>query len=270
MTRASKRTDSRSCALWALPCLTVLLGVMGCDAGGATAPSGGIVPPRGPANLSLIDSLEDGDGWIDEVSGRAGPWYTYNDGTDGGTQYPRGGDPYGADFASDTHKTDFGVSVGFARTAGEGFADWGAGFGFDLAHPDTAGKSAYSAAAYTGMKLWVRALVGDEYISVMSIKLLDSDNVPPTEGGVCIEAPSARCQDVFSYTITLQGGTGTPDFSVWQPITVKWADFKQAGWGKVAANGPDLGALLAIHFQFDSPGGKKFDVSIDDIAFTTD
>jgi hypothetical protein len=279
MTRDNKSSDNRSRALWALPCLTVFLGAMGCDAGGATAPSGGIVPPKGPANMSLIDSLEDGDGWIDEVSGRAGPWYTYNDGTADGTQYPHSGDPYGADFGSDTHKTDYGVSVAFARSSGTGFTDWGAGFGFDLAHPDTAGKSAYNAGGYTGLRLWIRTAGGADSITSMTVKILDSQSVASGEGGVCVEgtqnpdATHTRCGDAFSYSIQLQASgsvTADRDFSVWQGGDIKWADFKQAGWGQQAKTGVlDTTALLAIHFQFDSPAGRAFDVSIDDISFTT-
>src|SRR5690606_26213567 len=36
----------------------------------------------------LIDDLEDGDGFIVEHEGRLGEWFTYNDGTPGGTQSP--------------------------------------------------------------------------------------------------------------------------------------------------------------------------------------
>src|SRR5690242_15575186 len=104
------RSVPGSLAHWALPGLCAALSAIACDPGGATAPSGGATPPSGPANQSLIDSLEDGDGWIDEVAGRAGPWYTYSDGTAGATQSPRGGDPFVADFAAQTHKTDYGVS----------------------------------------------------------------------------------------------------------------------------------------------------------------
>jgi hypothetical protein len=32
---------------------------------------------------TLIDDLEDGDGWICEVAGRHGPWWTAGDGSDG-------------------------------------------------------------------------------------------------------------------------------------------------------------------------------------------
>lgn len=279
MTHAATRSRHGSFGLCILPGLSIALLAIACDPGGATAPSGGATPANGPANQSLIDSLEDGDGWIDEVAGRAGPWYTYNDGSAGATQSPRSGDPFVADFAATTHKTDYGVSVGFARTTGGGFTTWGAGFGFDLAHPKTAGKSPYDASAYTGLHLYVKAVVDgpntpkeQQHVTAISINLLDSDNVPPSGGGVCIDdskvTPAKKCQDVFSYNIALQGGT--KDFSTWQEVKVKWTDFAQAGWGTPApSGGPDLGALLAIHFQFDK-SGKQFDVSVDDIAFTTD
>src|SRR5262245_48546115 len=109
MTRAAKSETDRS-KLAALPSLCLVLAAIGCDPGGATAPSGGLTQPNGPPTQSLIDSLEDGDGWIDEVSGRAGPWYTYSDGTLESVQFPRGGDPFGADFAEDTHTTEYGAS----------------------------------------------------------------------------------------------------------------------------------------------------------------
>lgn len=287
MTRATNRNDRASHILWALPSLTLLLGAIGCDPGGATAPVGGIVPPKGPANLSLIDSLEDGDGWIDKTANRAGPWYTYNDATASATQYPASGDPYNADFASDTHVTDYGVSVGFARTTGTGFSGWGAGVGFDLSHPQNASKAPYNASGYNGLRFWIRARIDDpsvaqadrQYISLMTVKVLDSQSVGGGEGGVCLPSGTKKCGDAFSFPIQLQAaGSTTPagpcanapcDFSKWQKIDVTWDKFKQAGWGVPAATGSlDTTALLAIHFQFDSPGGRDFDVSIDDISFT--
>ena len=74
--------------------------------------------------IALIDNMEDGDTWIRQWGGRYGMWYSFNDGTSGGSQIPSG----------DFEMTDGGYSSSnySAGSSGSGFTDWGAGIGFDL------------------------------------------------------------------------------------------------------------------------------------------
>jgi hypothetical protein len=73
--------------------------------------------------------MDDGDGRITTADGRQGSWWTDNDGTDGGVQFP---DPNN-DFTMSSIGSTYPLtgSKMAARTYGSGFTDWGATMAFD-------------------------------------------------------------------------------------------------------------------------------------------
>ena len=99
----------------------------------------------------MLDDFEDGDGAIIMSGGRQGFWYTFNDGTAGGSQTP----------PSTAVVPDSGgacESANALHTTGSGFATWGAGIGVDLNNLGGAMgvKMPWDASAYTGIVIAAR------------------------------------------------------------------------------------------------------------------
>ena len=192
----------------------------------------------------LIDDLEDGDGWIRMVDGRAGAWFTYNDGT--GTQTPAAT----AEFLPAAGGP--GASRFCAHTSGQGFTSWGAGMGFDLATPafadgGAAMRSAFDASRYTGIAF---AAKGNAPIRVMVVTTAVE---PPSAGGTC--QAGALCEDAHGLAVTPSAN--------WAVVMVPFAQLTQSGWGQAAAF--DARTLLGVEFQTDP--NVTFDFSIDDVRF---
>ena len=153
--------------------------------GGAGGPDAGAEPPPCTA---LLDDLEDGDGAILRCKDRVGSWYTYNDGTRGGTQTPLPGRPF------------LPVSPGHdpsqyaAHVAGSGFTTRGAGMGFDLSCAPGGTKSPCDASGYSGVTFWAKAAATTHiYLNIPDI---NTDR----EGGVC---QGMGCGDHFGEGIDL-------------------------------------------------------------------
>jgi hypothetical protein len=220
----------------------------GCDPGGD-----GVIrigPPPGPPELSLIDSMEDGDGIIDEVEGRQGPWYTYNDET--GNQDPLQGEHCPPKYLERANPTKYGRSRFAMHTSGTGFTGWGAGVGVDLNNElGGPGKRLYDASAYSGVGFWIR-LGGDAHS--VRLKVLDAQTTPPGDGGTCTAATG--CQNSFGYLMN--------DLTKeWQYREISWEDLVQENWGERFPTVQES-KLLSIQFQF--PKVVPFDVWIDDLV----
>lgn len=193
-----------------------------------------------PPCTALIDDLEDGDGWIIRCLTRGGPWYTYNDGTAGGTQTPLPGRPFLPD-------TPGYMSKYAAHTKGSGFTSRGAGMGFDLNNP--AGKRAtYDASAYKGLTFWARSTSSPLH---MYVNFPDRDTDPA--GGVC-----TTCNDSF--------GKGIDITTTWAQYTVLFSTLSTDGIGMPAPKAFDPAHVYSI--EFHTPFSTVFDFWVDDIAFT--
>jgi hypothetical protein len=199
-----------------------------------------------PTDPDLIDDLNDGNDNIRNVGGRVGVWFTFHDETDGGVQTPPG------DFTPTMPGAD---GMGFAaKTTGQGFAEWGAGIGFDLNTPSSATKKGkYNASAYTGVKFKAKAKVAIPIrFSIQTAAVLEKDL-----GGTC--TPSTvehfECDDVHGKAISLTTG--------WLEYTVPFAQLAQENWGLPALF--DKATLTAIQFQIGP--GLVFDISVDDVRF---
>lgn len=220
--------------------------------GSGTGGSGGdtMADTGTPGAVDVIDDMEDNDGSIAAVNGRVGAWYTYNDQTAAATQIPKQGDPFamtaggrdGSGYAANTH--------------GSGFTVWGAGYGFNLKDPGDgdggSAKSTYDGSAYTGISFWAKAGPGSDKGMRVNVSNKDTD---PT-GAIC--APMDKCSDHFGSPVTLT--------TEWAKYTLPFAKMAQSGWGQSVAKF-DVSTLYAVQFQVGK--NATFDVSIDEVAFST-
>ncbi|MCX4240806.1 hypothetical protein [Paraliomyxa miuraensis] len=196
----------------------------------------------------LIDDLEleagqmEPDHLIPSIDGRVGFWFTYNDGSAGGTQEPP--DPF-TPSAGGADGTDHG-----ARTWGNGFDAWGAGMAVSL-NNDFSGDCPYDVSAYTGIGFWMQG-TGSVRMHVST-----QATVPPELGGTCNAAPG-MCHDDHGVDLAAAGS--------WTYHEVRWNEMTQQGWGQAAVFDP--GTVMQLHWQV--PPGASFDVWVDELVFLTD
>ena len=204
--------------------------------------------------VELVDDLEGDTGFLPPVSGRDGPWYTYNDGTAGGMQVPP---PWPASAfipvptaPAFSNPVTGAMSAFSAETSGSGFTTWGAGMGFEFVLSDAQGKPRpYDAHGYKGVLFWARTTAGE----ALDVRVTLSDANTNSSVGAC--GASSEC-DAFG--IDIEPG---PD---WIPFPMMFADMRQESWG-IQYQGLDASALYTMNFQV-SPG-VTFDVAVDDIYF---
>ena len=203
---------------------------------GAGGALGGVITPV--AMRSLVDDMEANVSTILESDGRAGYWYTFNDGK-GGTQLPA---PFGP-FVPDLSNGGYPGSTHARHTQGAGFTSY-AGFGFDLNnHSGT--RQVYDASAYTGVVLWTRGNVK------LRALFATRATAPLNEGGTC----TSNCNDSF--------GLDLAPSQEWIEQTVPFASLAQSGYPSAGPFDPQ--ALLGIAFAV--PPGNEFDVWVDEIGF---
>jgi hypothetical protein len=190
------------------------------------------------AMRSLVDDMEAYVSSIPESDGRAGYWYTFNDGQ-GGTQQPAPNGPFLPDLVSG----GFPGSTRARHTQGAGFSSY-AGFGVDL--NNRAGqREAYDASAYKGIVLWLR---GSGQVRAM---FPTRATAPTTEGGDC----TSSCNDSFGLNLTASED--------WSEQTVPFSALQQLNTASALAFDPK--ALLGIAFSLQV--GGNFDVWVDEIGF---
>ena len=204
--------------------------------GGTTGAGGGTPGTVTILPANLIDDLEDGDGSISALGGRVGAWYTYNDKTAAGTQTPTVGDPFMPSAGGNG-------STKAAQTSGSGFAEWGAGFGFDFNNSGSA-KGIYPVTAFTGIVFSAKG-------TPFRLKVLTTGTVPTAEGGTC---STTKCGDNFGKPVA---ATAT-----WQQFVVPFASLTQEGWGdKTTFDGATVTGV-----QFQVAANVTFDISVDDVG----
>jgi hypothetical protein len=187
--------------------------------------------------------------------GRWGSWFTYNDNSDGGMQWPVMGGAClpslipGGGRCGDLHGMN---------TYGWGFTGYGAGIGFDLNHPDSMARAPYDAHMFNGIVFFGLGPAADAGgTQTVKVQFLTSATTPISAGGTC--PTTATCNDHYYWTATLPG-TG------WVPIKVDWSDstnFRQDNWGTQVAWDPKT--LLAIQFYVNP--ANSFNFWVDDISF---
>jgi hypothetical protein len=189
-----------------------------------------------------IEDAEDNNNQILVQDGRAGYVYTYVD-PSGSTIDPPGGavftmSPGGA------NGSQFALRIHGDLAKGEPIY---AALGMNFADP----RGPYDLSKYKGVSFFAKKGPGTS--SKVRIKFPDKNTDP--DGGVC-----GHCANDFGMDLTLS--------EEWQKYTVPFSALRQqAGWGNPRPRGLDTSAVYALQFQV-SEKGKKFDVTIDDIAFT--
>jgi hypothetical protein len=240
----------RSALLISLCGLTSLLPA--CGGGGDDGGDDGVVEPI-PEEL-LIDDIEDGDGAIPEVSGRYGAWFSYNDETATTQQPAPDGEFTGTEGGPDG-------SLFYARTTGDSFTLWGAGFGFDLNNTGVDGpagmgeKKAFDASAHQGIRFMAKGNVP------VRVGLLVSAVVETTYGGGCtpptedMPAEGTECGDAHGKQLSLTDS--------WKEYRISFEGLSQGGWGVTADFDP--ATITSVHFDIEQ--GLTFDVGIDNLGF---
>lgn len=217
---------------------------------------------------ALIDDLEQETTLIPSIEGRIGAWYTYNDESDGGEQYPKpNADPF-----MQTHEHN-ARGIYAARTYGGGFTMWGAGMGFDIHNipceadedgnpidencdPDGM-RMPYDIGGYSGIAFFAKSLLGPTDVM---FKVPTTLETPLDDGGDCDpddDSMGKPCEDSYNFMFTAG--------SEWTLIEVEFEDdLKQGGWGEKF--GWDPSAVLG--FQWQVPQTEpEFDILIDEICF---
>lgn len=181
----------------------------------------------------LIDDFEDGDQLSLVHDGRNAGWYFYNDETTGTQDVSVVADPTG----------ERGIVL---SVKGEGFAEWGSGFGVSMNWAE--GQCTYDASIYDGVQFWARGS-GNPRVTLQNISVR-----PVADGGEC--PADASCFDSHGVALTLT--------DEWTFVKLPFTSFVQAGWGTPV--GPLLPeAIYLMEFQF--PALDTFDVSLDDVSF---
>jgi hypothetical protein len=189
-----------------------------------------------------IEDAEDNNNQILVQDGRAGYVYTYVDPA-GSTIDPAGGAVFtmspgganGSQFALRIHGDIAKTDTVYAA------------LGMNFADP----RGPYDLSKYKGVSFYAKK--GPGTTSKVRIKFPDKNTDP--EGGVC-----GHCSNDFGMALSLS--------EEWQKFIVPFSALRQeAGWGNPRPRSLDTSAVYALQFQVNDKG-KKFDVMIDDIAFT--
>ena len=188
----------------------------------------------------MIDDMEDGDGFICELNGRNGHWYTFSDGTITAELMPPG------DFDPTLIPRGRESSRYAAHFAGSGFTEWGAGMGLNM----HGARQPYDATTVDGIKFWLKSTVP------VDVLLRTLETYDASFGGQCEDTSSPlNCNNPFAFSITAPG-------SDWVEYEVPFVAFGQYAGGTLRWNPRDLVAI-----QFSVPPGTTFDVWVDDLRF---
>jgi hypothetical protein len=206
----------------------------------------------------LIDDMEGRGvptGWLDGVSvanPRAGTWFVFDDGTDGGMLTPAPAPAGSAAQIIATIPGGRGASAHAAHVVGNsGFTNYGAGMGFNL-NVDAGSPHVYDATAYQGFTFWARA-AGDASSTVVLFNVLDRNTAMPPSGGIC---DGGACNGSFGSTLVLT--------DAWQLFTVHYTDLRRPVWAISDGSPFDPSNMIGCQFQVE---GQAFDLWVDDIYF---
>ena len=215
-------------------------GVTGGDESGDGGTTAGMVELDA---ANMVDDLEDGDDAIIEQNERGGSWFLYNDETTDATQMP---DPNGSFVPTEGGPDGSGF---YAMTSGSGFAEWGAGMGFDFQN-DGVTKTPYDASEFTGIAFHAKGNVSLR-VNLMTNAILDE-----TLGGACVPegGDTGDCGDGHGVDVDLTDS--------WTQYQIPFDSVTQAGWGVAADFNP--AEIISMHFQVAQ--GQDFEIGIDNIG----
>lgn len=182
----------------------------------------------------MIDDFEDGNTATIDDDGRGATWYFYDDMTQGERDDAVDVDPLGARSGKVLYVT------------GNGFTDWGSGFGAGMRW--NTGQCTYDASAYDGVEFWIRG-TGSTRVTLQNLSVR-----PVDLGGEC--PTDAACFDSHGVNLTLN--------DAWTLVHLPFSAFEQTGWGTPV--GPlRTNAIYLLEFQFGTI--KPYSVWLDDVKF---
>lgn len=202
-------------------------------------PSGAIVctEMRARGDAPLIDDFETEAARIARDDGRAGWWFSYDDGSGGQLVRER------------IDAGEGGTRRRVMHVRATGFKKWGAGFGASIHAATTPGWGcAYDASAYSGLRLRARGH------GRLRLVLVDAAHLPVARGGAC-PRPSEACHDAPGVWLDLTES--------WTTYELPFCGFFAEGWG--GTDGVDPARLVS--FQFRVRAGEEAEAWLDDLAF---
>ena len=215
-------------------------------AGGGTGGRGGAGaggPGGAPVGVSVIDSLDDGDGMIAVMAGRQGPWHSFND-SNNGNQTPSINGPFVPEMGG------VNGSPYAAHTKGSGYQF--AGIGFDLNNattmPGAMQSQAYDASAYKGIIFWAKGNGN------LRVELSQKAFVPTANGGSC----TASCWNVYGS----RAAQGMLSLTEWRQVAIPFGTLTRDDGSTTPSFDPSQ--LMGIAFKHE---GSTFDFWIDDVEF---
>jgi hypothetical protein len=220
---------------------------------GAAGSGGGMACPDPNEAIdptALIDDMEDQNSAISPIDGRSGGWWTAGDETPSATIVP----PQGSPALPELVPGGRCGSQYAMRVTGQGFSEWGALLGLNLAY-DASGGVFYDASLRQGIGFWAR--IGDTSTNQMRLALSDINSEP--KGGMCSENGEVgqSCFDTFGVTISSLGTT-------WRYYKVPFSGLTQRYFG-LPAEELDTSALYTVGFNIEA--NMVFDLWIDDVSF---
>jgi hypothetical protein len=210
---------------------------------------------------NLIDDMEEDSPCI--LTGgsppRAGCWYTFNDGTDGGVQTPPAGAQVVPSLITDPDGGRCG-SMNAMHTFGSGFTCcYGAGLGFDLNHPTAGAEMPYDVSGFTGIAFWALGPTSGATQHIQ-VQILEQATTAVGGGGTC----TTSCGDHYFFNVTLPpASAGWKQYQV--PLYTTDAGvtgLMQMGFGPAAW---DPKTVLGVQFAVNK--APELDFWIDDIGF---
>jgi hypothetical protein len=253
----------------------------GSSTGGTTGTGGSSAcqPTRATGSSSLIDDMADGDGAIISQDGRAGGWFTFNDGT--GVQTPAA--------------PEVTAKTGWICTSGSGFITWGAALAVSL-NADSTRSCNYDVSVYKGVSFAIQGTVSGGRVR-FSLNTSDIANAATTVGGTCVASSTTTndCDDNYGAWMTNTSFSGTTTVSCHSGSSSPWTcatgsasttsavvkipftSMKQEGWGKPIAlnlaHGIDLRWQAKDYYQDPATGTTSYigptgvDICIGNLSF---
>jgi len=198
-----------------------------------------------PPSVGMISDGEANSNQTNPIKGRGGYWYTFVD-KGGSTITPTSGDQGGTFTMAPggANGSQFAAHMTGQLSSGDTVY---AGMGLNFVDP----KGTYDATAYKGVSFWAKKGPG----STAKVRLKVPDINTDSDGKVCTE-----CFNDFGMDLTLT--------DQWTLYTVPYIAMSQLkGWGSPHTAGLDSSKVYGLQFQVNEKGAK-FDVWVDEIAFT--
>ena len=198
-----------------------------------------------PKEVGLISDGENNSNQIADIQNRGGYWYTFVDDA-GSSVVPEAGKNGGTFQMTPGGASGSKLAAHMTGAIGGGGTIY-AGMGLNFVDP----KGQYDASKFKGVSFWAKKGPG----STGNVRLKVPDASTDPDGKLCKE-----CFNDFGLDLQLT--------DEWTQYTIPFTSMKMMkGWGSPRADGIDPSKIYGMQWQVNEPGAK-FDIWIDEIAFT--